>query len=123
MPEAASRIMTWPGGRSSTQDVLPPKKTVGCPGDGIEPRTPQNRTSAPWSSAPLVATGSGGPTGGRWLGQQVIEQFLEFGNLERLHDIAVGAGFLGAFAIGGVIASGDDDDFRVGEVGSVAEGG
>src|SRR5215207_8852673 len=43
IPVPASRMMSHPSPvRSSTQGVLPPYRTVRGPGDGIEPRVPQN---------------------------------------------------------------------------------
>src|SRR6187402_1840871 len=41
---ASMMIGNSPRGRISTHDVLPPYRHVACPGTGIEPRTPQNRT-------------------------------------------------------------------------------
>ena len=57
MPEPASRMINWPSTRSSTQEVLPPKKTVLGPGVGMDPRTPQNFTFVARSVA-LVGTSS-----------------------------------------------------------------
>src|SRR4029079_8597619 len=46
MPVPASRMTTLPSPSvSSTQDVLPPYRTVDGPGDAIDPRHPQTRAS------------------------------------------------------------------------------
>src|ERR1051326_6320682 len=51
MPVPQSRTMSVPpGDRTSTQEVLPPYLAVRGPGDAIEPRVPQKRTS---NAAPL----------------------------------------------------------------------
>src|SRR5213083_2606810 len=45
-PVPQSRMKTWPASvRTSTHEVLPPKRTVCGPGVAIDPRVPQNRTS------------------------------------------------------------------------------
>jgi len=67
--------------------VFPPKKTVDCPGVGIDPRTPQNFTRVVWSAtgftlgstAWAVATSAGGARR-RWLLQSLYE-FLELDGL------------------------------------------
>src|SRR5579864_6670710 len=42
IPEPASRTISSPSERTSTQLVLPPYRTVPGPGTGIEPRTPHS---------------------------------------------------------------------------------
>jgi hypothetical protein len=50
IPVPESRMTKLPSsGRTSTQEVFPPMRTVSGPGDASEPREPQNlaRTSGP----------------------------------------------------------------------------
>src|SRR5256885_7527832 len=57
-PEPASKMMTCSRYSTLTHDVFPPNVIVWSPGDGIDPRTPQNVNVPAASITPLLINGA-----------------------------------------------------------------
>src|SRR5688572_12872486 len=56
MPEPASSTMRWSSaGRTSTQEVFPPYRTVAWPAAASDPRTPHSRTFMLEGLSPIFA--------------------------------------------------------------------
>src|SRR5512133_3237410 len=54
-PEPASKMIRSSPARISRHAVLPPKRAVAGPGEGVDPRTPQKRTKKSAAGEPSTA--------------------------------------------------------------------